>query len=103
MAISIVTAAATIEKDRSGIVKKCTIALGSVAPTPVRAKHAEKAVTGKKLNDDTLAAMYEALQKDISPIDDIRATAAYRREVAPVIVKRVLLHAYSNHHEGRGE
>ena len=103
MAISIVTAAATIEKDRSGVVKNCTIALGSVAPTPVRAKNAEKAVIGKKLNDSTYQAMAEALQKDISPIDDIRASAAYRREVAPVIVKRVLAHAYSNHHEGRGE
>ena len=90
MAISIVTAAASVELDNNGNIADCKIALGSVATTPVRAKNAEAFLTGKKPDMDTLAEMAEVIQKDINPIDDIRATAAYRRQVAPVCVKRAI-------------
>jgi CO/xanthine dehydrogenase FAD-binding subunit len=54
------------------------IALGSVAPTVVRARRTEEALA----SGATLAEAQQVLQQDISPIDDIRSTAAYRREVA---------------------
>ncbi len=90
MAISVATAAASVDTDDNGIITDCRIALGSLAPVPVRAENAESAILGKPWNEDTWRSMYEALQNDISPIDDIRATAKYRRRVAPVIVKRAI-------------
>jgi len=54
------------------------IAFGSVAPTVVRARRTEDALAAGA----TIAEAREVLQLDISPIDDIRSTAAYRREVA---------------------
>jgi CO/xanthine dehydrogenase FAD-binding subunit len=54
------------------------IALGSVAPTVVRARRTEEALAAGA----TLGEARQILQQDISPIDDIRSTAAYRREVA---------------------
>ena len=54
------------------------IALGSVAPTVVRARRTEDALA----SGATLAEAQQVLQQDISPIDDIRSTADYRREVA---------------------
>jgi CO/xanthine dehydrogenase FAD-binding subunit len=54
------------------------IALGSVAPTVVRARHTEAVLAG----GGTLADAQRALVSEISPIDDIRSTAEYRRRVA---------------------
>ena len=54
------------------------IAFGSVAPTVVRARRTEDALAAGA----TLAEAQTILQQEISPIDDIRSTAAYRREVA---------------------
>jgi xanthine dehydrogenase small subunit len=54
------------------------IALGSVAPTVVRARRAEEALA----SGASIAEARRLLQQDIIPIDDIRSTAAYRREVA---------------------
>ena len=54
------------------------IALGSVAPTVVRARRTEDALAGGASMDEARAV----LQTEIRPIDDIRSTAAYRREVA---------------------
>jgi CO/xanthine dehydrogenase FAD-binding subunit len=60
------------------------IALGSVAPTVVRARRTEEALaTGA-----TLAEAQQILQSEISPIDDIRSTAAYRREVAARLLEQ---------------
>ncbi len=58
--------------------EKPRIALGSVAPTVVRARRTEDALA----SGATGAEAQQVLQRDISPIDDIRSTAAYRREVA---------------------
>ena len=54
------------------------IALGSVAPTVVRARRTEDALAAGA----TITDAQKTLQQEISPIDDIRSTAAYRREVA---------------------
>jgi CO/xanthine dehydrogenase FAD-binding subunit len=63
----------------AGVRAECPrIALGSVAPTVVRARRTEDALAGGASMDEARAI----LQTEISPIDDIRSTAAYRREVA---------------------
>jgi len=93
MAISVVTAACAVQLGRGGIINDCAIAVGSVAPKPLRLYGVEKLLTGNKPEAKILIKALQAVEKEISPIDDIRATAAYRREVAPVLVKRALLKA----------
>ena len=58
------------------------IALGSVAPTVVRATRAEAALRGNPLTPAAVAAAEETLVAEIAPIDDIRSTAIYRVRVA---------------------
>jgi CO/xanthine dehydrogenase FAD-binding subunit len=72
-------AAANVEKGRINNVR---IALGSVAPTVLRATETEKALGGEKLSNSLLTAAQATLGREISPIDDMRSTAIYRRRVA---------------------
>ena len=72
-------AAADVEKGRINDVR---IALGSVAPTVLRATETEKALGGEKLSNALLTAAQGILGREISPIDDMRSTTAYRRRVA---------------------
>jgi CO/xanthine dehydrogenase FAD-binding subunit len=69
------------------------IALGSVAPTVVRAAHAEAAMRGRAINAETIAASCDALARDISPIDDLRSTAHYRLRVARNLLEEFLTSA----------
>jgi CO/xanthine dehydrogenase FAD-binding subunit len=62
-------------------IEQIAIAWGSVAPTTVRSRAVEAALTGQVLDDAALHAATQALERDIVPIDDQRATAAYRRVV----------------------
>ncbi|HXT71627.1 MAG TPA: FAD binding domain-containing protein [Vicinamibacterales bacterium] len=66
------------------------IALGSVAPTVVRARAAEAALRGRILDRPLIAAAEHALAGDISPIDDLRSTAHYRRRVATRLLRNWL-------------
>jgi CO/xanthine dehydrogenase FAD-binding subunit len=82
-AISKVCLAATVDVDRSaGLVRDVRIALGSVAPVPLRATQAEAALRGVALDGETLTKCQQALAGDIAPIDDLRSTARYRLRVA---------------------
>jgi len=74
----------------SGVVREFRVGLGSVAPVPVRARAAEAAVLGRRLDDLPLEAAREALLGEISPIDDIRSTARYRRTVAGNVLVQAL-------------
>jgi CO/xanthine dehydrogenase FAD-binding subunit len=58
------------------------LAFGSVAPTVVRAAHAEAAIRGAVPDANRIDAAVAALQRDIAPIDDIRSTRNYRMHVA---------------------
>jgi xanthine dehydrogenase small subunit len=62
------------------------VALGSVAPTVVRARRAEAALARGASIEEASAALLE----DIAPIDDIRSTAVYRRRVAANLLARML-------------
>ena len=66
------------------------IALGSVAPTPVRATRTEAALRGKRLDDRTIAAATDVLISEIAPIDDVRSTARYRTRVAANLLREFL-------------
>ncbi len=70
-------------KTENGVVTHARLALGSVAPVPVRLKHVETALIGQPI--DPKAA--EKIDQDIAPIDDIRSTEQYRRTVSRRIVR----------------
>jgi CO/xanthine dehydrogenase FAD-binding subunit len=88
-AISIVSLAMTIKLDE-GNVSASRIALGAVAPMPIRALSAEKILEGSSLNEDTIAVAADAAITDSSPIDDFRAGGEYRRQMVGVLVKQGL-------------
>jgi CO/xanthine dehydrogenase FAD-binding subunit len=66
----------------AGRIADVRIALGSVAPTVLRAVETEKVLRGEKLLPAVVSAAQEALGREITPIDDIRSTAHYRLRVA---------------------
>jgi CO/xanthine dehydrogenase FAD-binding subunit len=82
-----VAAALRLERDVVGDVR---IALGSVAPTPVRASNTEAALQGRSLSRETIAAAVASLPRDIDPIDDARSTARYRLRVAHNVLRAFL-------------
>jgi CO/xanthine dehydrogenase FAD-binding subunit len=80
-AISKVCLAASARMD-AGRIAQIRIALGSIAPTVLRAVETERALEGKKLTPETLRAAQAILAQEITPIDDMRSTARYRRRIA---------------------
>jgi CO/xanthine dehydrogenase FAD-binding subunit len=80
-AISKVCLAATGRKEGQRV-SELRIAFGSVAPIVIRCVSAEDALRGKPIDASTMKFASESLRKEISPIDDIRSTAAYRLRVA---------------------
>ncbi|MBC8367794.1 xanthine dehydrogenase family protein subunit M [bacterium] len=80
MAIAVVNLAGLIVQS-DGEVVLARIALGSVAPTVIRAKEAEEILEGHTLTKDAISQASLAAAEAASPIDDIRATADYRRRM----------------------
>ena len=67
---------------RGADVDEVRIALGSVAPIPLRCERTENVLRGKSLDAVLIQAAIEALAAEISPIDDIRSTKDYRLRVS---------------------
>jgi CO/xanthine dehydrogenase FAD-binding subunit len=89
MAISVVSVAILLEMEEDKC-RKVRIALGAVAPTPIRAYRTEKILADKKVSKELVDACCDEVVKEVSPITDIRASAEYRREMASVLLKRVI-------------
>ena len=85
--IAKVNVAVTISTRNS---KDVRIALGSVAPTIIRAKKAEEALKGQKLEPKTIREAAEAAASEAKPITDIRSTAEYRKEMTKILVRRAI-------------
>jgi aerobic carbon-monoxide dehydrogenase medium subunit len=75
------------------VLKEVRIALGAVAPTPIRAKKAEEILRGRKLDQELLEKSGQTAAGEASPIDDIRGSANYRRELLAVVTKRAITQA----------
>jgi len=72
---------AGLAKLREGVVERIRIALGSVAPMPIRCTQTEALLTGRTVNQAAIGQAKEALAAEIAPISDIRSTAEYRTRV----------------------
>lgn len=90
MAIAVVSAAAQATLDDEGRVEEVRIALGAVAPTPVRAYEAEDLLRGERLSSELIQEVRHVACEATSCIDDARSSAEYRERVATVLVQRVL-------------
>jgi carbon-monoxide dehydrogenase medium subunit len=73
----------------SGVCEDVRIALGALAPTPMRAKKAEGVLHGNKITDNLLREAGVVASTEAEPISDIAASAEYRRELVRVLVARV--------------
>lgn len=63
----------------------CRLVYGSVAPTPFRARHAESLLIGRPFSPELAAEVARAAAEEVSPINDVRSTAWYRRHAVQVM------------------
>ena len=76
-----------------GVVTRAAIGLGGVAATPIRATAAEAALVGQRWDEDTIGAASEALAGAGTPIDDHRASAAFRRAMLGQALRKLFVEA----------
>jgi OHCU decarboxylase len=81
---------AALGRMADGVVGDVRIALGSVAPVPLRLKETEQAVSGHAIDSALLLLARKTATAEIRPIDDIRSTARYRSAVAENLVVEFL-------------
>lgn len=90
MEIDIVNVGVRIQKDDQGKCREARLAMGSVAPIPIRAREAEAALLNQPLSESVFLQVGELAAQEASPIDDIRGSAEYRKEMLKVLVCRAL-------------
>ena len=81
---------------REGMFSNVRVAMGAVAPTPLRARNVEAALEGNRLGADSIRAAVSAVAADARPIDDVRASAWYRAHLARVFTEESLNHVLGN-------
>jgi CO/xanthine dehydrogenase FAD-binding subunit len=89
-AISKVVMALAWQPDADGAWHGVRLALGSMAPTPVRATRTERWLEGSSPTPKTADVAVVTLAEELSPIDDVRSTAHYRRMVAGRVLHRLI-------------
>lgn len=87
---AIVCVAAILDMDAKGLCQQAKIAIGGVAPTPIRAKEVEQSLQGKSINDKDIDTVAEMISDVIEPETDITHTADYKATCAKALVKRAL-------------
>jgi carbon-monoxide dehydrogenase medium subunit len=88
-AISVVDVALVLDLE-GDTVRTASITLGSVAPTIIHADEAEQYLVGKSLSDEVMEEAARLAINASKPIDDVRSSAAYRREMVRVCTLRGL-------------
>ena len=92
--LAIINVAVRVTLDKSGLCQEaCVVVGGGVGETPVRADAAEALLQAEKLSDDLLQRAGEAVQSELQPMSDHRASAAYRSAVAKTLTERALQQA----------
>lgn len=88
-AIAIVSVAMTVKLEQ-GKVEHARIALGAVAPVAMRTPETESLLLGETLGEAVINAAAATAAREARPIDDFRATGAYRRQMVEALVRRGL-------------
>lgn len=95
-ALALVSAAASLWMDwERNVCVAPRIALGSVAPTVIRAPAAEEYLEGRAITPETMAEAGRIAVGEARPISDFRASADYRRDLIAVLTRRALANAYA--------
>jgi carbon-monoxide dehydrogenase medium subunit len=81
---------ATMVAFQDGVYSEIKIALGAVAPTPIRAIRAETVLKGKPFSTKLVKEASETASDEARPISDIRASAEYRKEMVRILSERAL-------------
>ncbi len=91
---------AALGRREKGEIRDVRIALGSVAPIPMRLRETERVLEGRRLETDTIERARRAAVAETRPIDDIRSTARYRAAVVGnLVVEFLQMLGGLNHHE----
>lgn len=90
MELATVGVAVSLTLDASGVCTQARIALGAVAPTPIRARAAEALLEGTRIGPEALVGAAERAMLACTPISNVRASAAYRRDMVGVLTRRAL-------------
>ena len=93
MDIAVVGIAAVVTLGDGGRIERARIALGAVAPTPVRAQKAEASLAGQTASDEAFARAAEIAAGECSPISDQRGTAEFRSHLVRVMTDHMLREA----------
>jgi len=88
-----VSAAAQVELGDDGVVKRIAIGVGAATDFPLRLDSAEQQLTGSALDDKAARAALRAALADIEPLEDLHASADYRRRVAVDLAARAVADA----------
>lgn len=79
---------------KDGRIEKARIVMGSVGPTPLRARSAEAVLIGQKPEEILFIKAGEVARLDCTPIDDFRGAASYRKAMVGILTKRTLESAH---------
>jgi CO/xanthine dehydrogenase FAD-binding subunit len=90
MDIAVVGVAAAVTLAPDGTVIDARVALGAVAPTPLRAREAEDLLRDQSPTNKVLAEVGAMAAQEARPIDDLRASADYRRHLVNVLTQRAI-------------
>jgi CO/xanthine dehydrogenase FAD-binding subunit len=90
LVISIVMVAANLVVDTGGLVREALLCVGSCSPVALRLPELERDLIGKPARPGLRQLVKSAHLAHLSPIGDVRATAAYRRDAARTLVERAL-------------
>jgi carbon-monoxide dehydrogenase medium subunit len=91
MDIAIVGVAVSLSfEEKTDVCRKARIALGAVAPTPVRAKRTEEIILGKRLMEIPLIRVGDMVSQEVTPITDVRGSAGYRSDMVSKLTLKAI-------------
>ena len=91
-----VSVAAVLQMGPDNLCQDARVVVGSAGVTPIRASETERALRGQKLTEELLRTAAEPVKDDVSPLDDFRGSAGYKRDMAEVFTRRALQQAWQN-------
>ena len=95
MDVAIASVAVNLIMDESQCVQQCSVALGAVAPVAFALSEVSEFMTGQRVDQAMMARLQRTVRQACRPIDDIRATAEYRTQVAGVLAVRAFEMAFN--------
>lgn len=91
LVISLVMASAVLGFDETGKVTHARVTVGACSETAQRLVKLEAYLMGTRLEEDVISAVDASYVQGLTPIDDVRASQAYRQDVALIVIKRLLM------------